>query len=432
MPIVSEATGDMPFHRNILRNFTSLGLLQLINYLVPVIIIPILLQRIGLEQYGLVILAQGIMNIFISITDFGMNMTGTRLLTGNYDPVEKRKITFQILTVKITLGALSFFALWGLTTIIPSWNDSQLLILSSFILVIANIFLPTWYFQGVQKMKWLPILHLISRLLYMVSILVFIHEESDYLLVNVFNGISATLMAFVGLAIVLRSLNYRLTLCSISEIWSFARSNVMIFLSVSTGTVYRNSSIIIAGFFLNGYLLGIYGVVDKIVILIANSYSMLFRAIYPTLCQIIKERTVKVQQFIVTTFGRLFLVLLPFMIVFFLFGTEIFQMLSAEINVDEVQPLILFLTAIPFALFLNLPISLLIVSFDMKKEFFFLTGSALVVLLLTSPFLVQLYMIKGLIFGLLCAEITMMITGIYFLNRRFALLARVEFNKASK
>ena len=88
------------FKNKIFRNIASLGFLQFTNYLVPIIVIPILLNRIGLEKYGIISLAQGIMNILVAITDYGLNLTGTRLISQSKNILEvQRKLVFKILSL---------------------------------------------------------------------------------------------------------------------------------------------------------------------------------------------------------------------------------------------------------------------------------------------------------------------------------------------
>ena len=92
----------MKWNRLIIQSVGSLGVLQMTNYLVPVLVIPLLLARVGLESYGMIVLAQGIMNFAVAITDFGLNLTGTRLISqAKGDLSLERTLTQKILVIKI-------------------------------------------------------------------------------------------------------------------------------------------------------------------------------------------------------------------------------------------------------------------------------------------------------------------------------------------
>ena len=59
----------MKWDRLIIKSIGALGVLQMTNYLVPILVIPLLLSRLGLESYGMIVLAQGIMNFAVAIAD---------------------------------------------------------------------------------------------------------------------------------------------------------------------------------------------------------------------------------------------------------------------------------------------------------------------------------------------------------------------------
>ena len=102
----------MKWDRLIIKSIGALGVLQMTNYLVPILVIPLLLSRVGLESYGMIVLAQGIMNFAVAIADFGLNLTGTRLISlARGDLVLERSITQKILVIKVFLLLVTFVGL---------------------------------------------------------------------------------------------------------------------------------------------------------------------------------------------------------------------------------------------------------------------------------------------------------------------------------
>ncbi|MBT5788292.1 MAG: oligosaccharide flippase family protein, partial [Flavobacteriaceae bacterium] len=67
--------------RRLIENIASLSLLQWVNYIVPLFLIPFLVRSLGIELFGLVMFAQSVSTIFIIFSDLGFSITGTRKIS---------------------------------------------------------------------------------------------------------------------------------------------------------------------------------------------------------------------------------------------------------------------------------------------------------------------------------------------------------------
>ena len=74
---------------------------------------------------------------------------------------------------------------------------------SSLGLSIGELLLPIWYFQGVEKMKYLTIINVGSRIVFTVFIFVFVKQKEDYILVPLFNSLGAILGGVYALYVLL-------------------------------------------------------------------------------------------------------------------------------------------------------------------------------------------------------------------------------------
>ena len=62
----------------ILSNFFSLTILQVANYILPLIILPFLVRVLDLENFGIVMFSQALITFIVIAVDFGFDISGTR------------------------------------------------------------------------------------------------------------------------------------------------------------------------------------------------------------------------------------------------------------------------------------------------------------------------------------------------------------------
>ena len=404
--------------RQLFRNVFFLGLFQVTNYLVPLIVIPILLDRIGVEKYGITALAVGIMNVLAGVGDYGLNLTGTREISKDPSNLKiqvdqtRRILTLRIILILILFGGLSLSI-----AIVPLWRENAMVILSSYLIVVARLILPIWYFQGRQEMHWITLINFISRLMYIISILLFVHQEDDYVFVNLLNGTCWLLSAVGTLFIVFQHIgisNFRIDL---QECWSDAKRNTSLFLANSTSTAYRNGAIVIAGFILSGEVLGVFAVIDRIIAIICSSASVVFRSLFPKASELANKGLNHLISRLIFLVRRTAIPVLLLSLSIGFFAPHLLPIIATQLSGIELQEPFLLVALIPPLLLLNVPLSLALISAGMDRSYLIYHLSGLITLILMGSSLGLLFNIAGLIWSLIIMESVMITFGFYFLFR---------------
>ncbi|ELY3763688.1 oligosaccharide flippase family protein, partial [Cronobacter sakazakii] len=95
--------------KKILSNIFSLGMLQVVNYILPIIVIPFLVSTIGLENVGILATVSAVISYFQICIDYGFSLTATRAIAkANNDTNQKNLITSSVILIKLTLATLLF------------------------------------------------------------------------------------------------------------------------------------------------------------------------------------------------------------------------------------------------------------------------------------------------------------------------------------
>ena len=141
------------------KNFTSLSILQISNYIFPIITLPYLVRVLGPEKYGLVNFATAFAAYFTIITDYGFNLSATQEISVNREnPNRISEIFSSVFTIKMLLFLFSSVIFSGIILFVPIFNENIILFVVTFFSVLGTALFPLWFYQGMERMKYILII----------------------------------------------------------------------------------------------------------------------------------------------------------------------------------------------------------------------------------------------------------------------------------
>lgn len=395
------------------QNLLFLGTMQITNYLVPIITIPLLLERVGLEKYGVIAFSQGLAMIFVAVTDYGFNLTGTREVSQNLENKEQLRHVFsKIIQIRIFLILAGLVIFLAIISVTPSWREEFTVVFSSYSIVMSQVLFPVWYFQGIQKMYLMTIFNFASRIMYLTGLLFVIQAVEDYVYVNALNGISWFIWSLAGLFFVARDLGLPDLRPHWADLKNSLTENFKIFTSNALVSGYRGAPIIIASTVLAPGALGIFGVLDKIMSLIHSLAAIIFRSLFPETSHKGKSIDTTAALTYVNSFVKKLLILaVPSCLILSWYGPELLALLTDEVNPAEISSFFFLIALFPLLVVLNLRYSLPIIALDHKDIYFRYHVVGAVAMLFTGIILGQLFGITGLLTSVLITEMSMLVYG---------------------
>ena len=176
-----------------------------LNSFFGLLIYPYLIRTLGAESYGIYIFASTIVNYFICFIGFGFDMYGVRLIAENPFSIKKKSNVLSIIfTTKLYLEIVSIILAVLVSFVFPILRTYFWVYIVCFANTLLNIFFPTWYFQGVQKMRVVSYIQLIFKLLSLPFIFIFIKKPDDILLFAIImtaSSLLGALYAFIHLLV---------------------------------------------------------------------------------------------------------------------------------------------------------------------------------------------------------------------------------------
>lgn len=263
-------------------NFLSLLALQGVNYILPLITVPYLFRVLNVETYGLINFATAFIQYFIVFTDFGYNLSATKLVA---EEVSKNgdvsKVFNRVMCSKILLLLVSFLVLLFIIFTFGKFSDHKMLYLYSFGMAVGNVLFPVWFFLGMEKMKFITIITIVTRVLSLAPIFIFVHAADDYLLVPVINSGGAILSGIISLWVVMSIFKIRFYVPPLQEIIASLKHSSHFFASRVSVSLYTVSNSFVLGLFGTNTMVGYYSAAEKLFIAIQSAYIPVNNSLYP-------------------------------------------------------------------------------------------------------------------------------------------------------
>lgn len=279
--------------RTLVANFGYLSLLQVASYVFPLITMPYLARVIGAEGFGKIAFAAAIMVWFQTIADWGFNYTATRDVAKNRDDKEKvSEIFSNVLWARILLMFVSFVVLSVCVLIIPKLRENSDVIMISFLMIPGHIMFPDWFFQAMERMKYITILNIVSKTLFTVAIFLFIKERQDYILQPLFTSLGFVISGIIAMYYILVKWKIRLRISSFKTVLRTIKSSTDVFINNIIPNLYNAFSIVLLGFIGGNVANGLYDAGVKFTNIVQQFLLILSRTFFPFLSRRIDKHSI--------------------------------------------------------------------------------------------------------------------------------------------
>ena len=269
-------------HKKVVENYFFMTVLQVINSLFYVMIYPFLIRTLGTESYGLYIYAFSIVTYFIFIINFGFDLPATKAIAQKKNnAVAISNIVSCIFTAKVYLFFASTIIFFILLFSIPFLRNHHLLFIIVFAQTINFVLFPTYYYQGMQKMKTATIIQVIFKLLSLPFIFVLVKSSDDLSLFALIASTTMTIGGFIAIMMVVFVDKIYLRWIGFSDLKQWFKEALPFFLSSSVGTLKEQGIPIIVGAFFGMRDVAIYDLANKIIIIPRTILMSINAALFP-------------------------------------------------------------------------------------------------------------------------------------------------------
>lgn len=275
-------------HRTILRNMASLWLVQLANYLIPILVIPFVTHALGVDAFGRVALAQNIVSYLAILINFGFDYSATQDIATHRQDMRSVRVIFKtVMGCKCVLFGVSMVVMAVLYGLYAPVHADPWLYFWAAMFNLGFVLFPTWFYQGMEEMGVMSLFNFATKAVGAVLIIVLVRKTSDYVLYMAIQTLVSVVVGGCALGYIVR--HYRL--------WSsrerdrelsrrVIKKSAPVFVTNLAGSLYNALGITMLGVFLTQSVVGIYAGSQKIVQACIMMTTMPFSvAIFPRMSQ---------------------------------------------------------------------------------------------------------------------------------------------------
>ena len=260
-----------------------MGVLQVANYLIPFLVLPIISRILGASLFGSVSYAQNIITYLTLLINYGFEYSATRQISiAREDKAKTDAIFWSVIAAKGMLLILSFAILAVLPFCMERVACDPKLYIYTALANIGIVFFPTWYLQGVQQMDKMAWANFFTKLLGAVLVLSLVREASAYRLYPLLMSASSILIGIGAMIYVIRHFGISRPVLSRQTLREVMQAGAPIFLNNVFVALYTTANMTILGMYaaddVIGYFSGAQRLIQALNMVVVMPVSM---AVFP-------------------------------------------------------------------------------------------------------------------------------------------------------
>lgn len=269
--------------KTLYKNMVSLGVLQVANYLIPFLVLPIISRILGASLFGSVSYAQNIITYLTLLINYGFEYSATRQISiARDDKAKTDSIFWSVIAAKTCLLVLSFAILAVLPLCMERVACDPKLYIYTALTNIGIVFFPTWYLQGVQQMDKMAWANFFTKLLGAVLVLSLVREASAYRLYPLLMSVAGILIGIGAMIYVIRHFGIRRPAFDRATLREVMQAGAPIFLNNIFIAFYTTANMTLLGIYaaddVIGYFSGAQRLIQALNMVVVMPVSM---AVYP-------------------------------------------------------------------------------------------------------------------------------------------------------
>ncbi|MCE9950347.1 flippase [Hafnia paralvei] len=289
----------MKINTSINKNIFYLALVQGSSFILPLLTFPYLVRVLGPSSFGVLGFCQASMQYLVLLTEYGFNWTATQQVAiNNSNKTELTEVFWSVIFSKLLLACIAFLALFIVCFLVPKYQQLWFVLLSFSPMVIGNIIYPIWFFQGMEKMKWISLCSISARFLLVPLTFIFVHSADDLWVAALIQGGTNFIAGLIGFVLIFKNKWVGAPILSFIRIKKSLKDGWHVFVSTSAISMYTTSTTVILGFLAGPIAVGYFNAANTIRNATQSLLNPISQALYPRINAIFSDDYAKAMKLV--------------------------------------------------------------------------------------------------------------------------------------
>ncbi|GAB2642983.1 oligosaccharide flippase family protein [Emticicia sediminis] len=264
-------------------NILALSSIQIANYVLPLLSVPIISRIIGPEKFGIINLASSFTAYFVLLIGYGFDLTATRKIAQIPNDEERRSRIFsEVFSCKLLLFILSIIIFCICLFTVRPLEQEKMVAVFSFLFCISTLLTQNWLFQGMQNLTNVAMFSFFSKLIFTISILIVIKKQEDYVWQPLVISIAQIISALISLIWAVRKYRITFSFVSFKECVKLLYEERTVFFSLIVISFYTTTNTVILGLFQSPVQVGYYTAAQRLILISQSVIALpIAQALYP-------------------------------------------------------------------------------------------------------------------------------------------------------
>ena len=283
------------------KNGVWLYLLQFFNAVIPLLTLPYIVRVLDMDNYGIFSIALNIVVYMQVFVEYGFGMSATRKVAigqgenakNNFDSLFTAVFVIRIILTVICCALFVFYAF--------VYHDESELCFCVAVLMLSLIgccFQMNWLFQGLQDMKLISLVSIISGTISVIFIFGFIKSKNDLLLYCFIYSATSVLSGLMSFVVSFVKYRMRLVKVTFAEIKQEFIDGFFVFTTQLSSKVFGAIGITFLGLFAPYTEVGIFSAIQKITNIMILIWNPIPQVLFPISSEHMNKNFVTGKQFV--------------------------------------------------------------------------------------------------------------------------------------